>query len=179
MFQFIETPVHEVFEITMPHFEDNRGAFTKVFQDGIWRKDGIDFKMKESYYSLSEKDVIRGVHFQLPPFQHHKIVYCPQGALLDVVLDLRKESPSYGQHFSTILSSGNHRGLFIPEGCAHGFKSLERKTLTVYLVSSEYRQEADTGILWNSFGMDWACPHPVVSDRDKSFPPFSAFDSPF
>lgn len=179
MFDFNKTPICNVFELTFPSFKDDRGVFTKVFQDSFWQSQGINFQLKESYFSLSAKDVIRGMHFQLPPFQHHKIVYCPQGSILDVAVDLRKDFPSYGHFFSTVLSAENHKGLFIPEGCAHGFKSLEDNSLTAYLVSSEYRKEADTGILWNSFGMEWACEKPIISERDKSFSAFQDFDSPF
>lgn len=179
MFEFIKTPIDKVFELTLPCFEDDRGSFTKVFQDSTCRNSGIDFKIKESYYSLSKKDVIRGMHFQLPPFQHHKIVFCPQGSILDVVVDLRKTSATYGQYFSAILSAANHKGLFLPEGCAHGFKSLAEDTLTIYLVSSEYQEDADAGILWNSFGLDWECSDPVISERDQFFQPLSDFHTPF
>lgn len=179
MFKISETTIHQVFEIEMPCFKDLRGSFTKIFQDSIFLKAGISFSLKESYFSVSEKEVIRGMHFQLPPHQHHKIVFCPHGKVQDVAVDLRKKSPTFGQFYSTFLSAGNHKALFIPEGCAHGFKSIEDKSMTFYFVSSEYNQEADSGILWNSFGMDWQCEKPLLSERDRSFPPFSAFESPF
>lgn len=179
MFNFNKTSLDNVFEITFPSFKDERGGFTKVFQDSLWKNEGIDFCLKESYFSLSAKDVIRGMHFQLPPYQHQKIVYCPQGSILDVAVDLRKNSSNFGRYFSTILSAENHKGLYIPEGFAHGFKSLENDSITVYLVSSEYKKESDTGILWNSFGMEWDCSQPILSERDKSFPALSDFENPF
>lgn len=179
MFDFIKSPIAGVYEIILPCHEDMRGAFSKVFQDSIFQTQGIDFKLRESYFSRSAKDVIRGMHFQLPPYQHHKVVYCPHGAIMDVALDLRRQSPTYGQFFSAELSEHNHKALFIPEGCAHGFKSLTDDAMTVYLVSSEYQRDADTGLLWNSFGMDWQCTHPITSERDCSFQTFDTFKSPF
>src|ERR1700753_1370829 len=110
--------------LTLPSSADNRGAFVKTFHDTLLKNAGIDFTLRESYFSLSKKDVIRGMHFQLPPHQHSKIVFCPQGAILDVIVDLRKDSATYGHHCATELSGENHKAYFIPEGFAHGFKSL-------------------------------------------------------
>lgn len=179
MFQFTETPIDKVFEIKMPRFEDNRGSFIKVFEKSILLEKSIDFRLEESYFSISAKNVIRGMHFQTPPHQHHKIVFCPRGAVMDVVVDLRKSSPTFRNYFCTKLSAENHNGLFIPEGCAHGFKSLEDDSMTVYFVSSEYHKESDSGILWDSFGMEWECVHPIMSKRDQAFLSLKEFDSPF
>ena len=179
MFDFIKSPIAGVFEIILPCHEDARGSFSKVFHHTTFQEQGIDFHLQESYFSRSAKDVIRGMHFQLPPYQHHKVVYCPHGAIMDVALDLRRQSPTYGQFFSAELSAENPKALFIPEGCAHGFKSLTEDAMTVYLVSSEYQRDADTGLLWNSFGLDWQCAHPVLSGRDRSFQAFDDFESPF
>ncbi|HET8573391.1 MAG TPA: dTDP-4-dehydrorhamnose 3,5-epimerase family protein [Edaphocola sp.] len=179
MFDFIKTPIDGVWEIILPYHEDVRGGFSKVFHNALFQGKGIDFILRESYFSRSAKDVIRGMHFQLPPYQHHKIVYCPHGAIMDVALDLRRQSPSYGRFFNTELSAENHKALFIPEGCAHGFRSLSDQAMTVYLVSSEYQPEADTGLLWNSFGLDWQCSAPILSDRDRSFQAFGTVEPPF
>lgn len=179
MFDFIKTPIDDVWEIVLPCHEDARGGFSKAFHNTSFREHGIDFRLRESYFSCSVKDVIRGMHFQLPPYQHHKLVYCPHGVIMDVALDLRRQSSTYGQFFSTELSAVNHRALFIPEGCAHGFKSLSDDAMTVYLVSSEYQRDADTGLLWNSFGLDWQCANPILSDRDRSFQAYDIFESPF
>lgn len=179
MLAFNPTNLDQVFEIQLAFSEDNRGSFSKIFQKSIFLETGIDFKLEESYFSVSAKNVIRGMHFQLPPHQHQKIVFCPQGAILDVALDLRRQSPTYGKYYQTILSAENHRALVIPVGCAHGFKSLEDGSITAYFVSSEYCKEADTGILWNSFGLDWHCPNPMMSTRDQTFLPLTDFSSPF
>ena len=165
--------------IELPAFKDDRGLFVKTFQDSVFQKSGIRFELKESYFSISHKDVIRGMHFQLPPHQHSKIVFCPKGAILDVLVDLRKGSPSYGQFCTEVLSEENHRALFIPEGFAHGFKSLTDGALTYYFVSSEYHKESDTGIRWDSFGFDWDCLKPVISQRDKGFVGLDVFETPF
>ncbi len=119
------------------------------------------------------------MHFQLPPHQHSKIVFCPHGAILDVIVDLRRDSPTYGQHFAEELSAANHKAYFIPEGCAHGFKALTEDAMTYYLVSSEYNKDADTGIAYNSFGFDWGVASPIISERDKTFPALGAWESPF
>jgi len=165
--------------ITMPAFYDARGSFVKTFHDTTLKNSGIDFNLRESYFSLSNKDVIRGMHFQLPPHHHAKIVFCPQGAILDVIVDLRKNSATFGEYFAHELSAENHKAYYIPEGFAHGFKSLTDDAITYYLVSSEYSQQYDTGILYNSIGFDWQVKGPVISERDLSFLTLNGFDSPF
>lgn len=165
--------------LDIPFFEDQRGAFGKVFNDAAFRKNGIEFVVKESYFSVSQKDVIRGMHFHLPPYQHAKIVFCPFGAILDVVVDLRASSPDYGRCFSGILSAENHKSFYIPEGFAHGFKSLSDGSITAYLVSGEYEAASDTGIAFDSIGFDWACTQPSLSERDQHFPALRDFKTPF
>ncbi len=165
--------------IDMPAYADERGSFVKTFNDAHFLQLGIPFELKESYYSLSAKDVIRGMHFQLPPHHHSKIVFCPLGAILDVAIDLRKSSPHYGRCYPQLLTATNHKAYYIPEGFAHGFKSLENQTLTYYLVSSGYHRAADTGIAFDSIGFDWDCTQPIMSARDKAFIDFKDFESPF
>lgn len=174
------TPILDgAYIIDLPAFFDNRGSFVKTFHETTLAEQGIQFDLKESYFSVSEKDVIRGMHFQTPPHQHAKIVFCPQGAILDVIVDLRLGSPSYGQHYAQELSAENSKAYYIPEGFAHGFKSLTPGAITYYLVSSEYSKEHDTGILYNSFGFDWGLDNPIISERDLSFMTFEQFKSPF
>lgn len=165
--------------LTLPSSCDTRGTFVKAFHETNFKKLGIDFTLRESYFSFSKKDVIRGMHFQLPPKQHSKIVFCPQGAILDVILDLRKGSPTYKQYFVHELSEDNHLACYIPEGFAHGFKSLTEGAMTYYLVSSEYSQPHDTGIRYDSIGFDWGIENPVISVRDLSFVKMEEFESPF
>jgi dTDP-4-dehydrorhamnose 3,5-epimerase len=179
MFQFETTPLPNALQITFPTFEDRRGLFTKTFQDSLFQQAGINFQLKESYFSVSARDVIRGMHFQVPPHDHAKIVFCPQGAILDVLLDMRRSSPTFGKFFSAILSAQNHKALYIPSGFAHGFQSLEDNTITYYLVSSEHHGESDTGVLYNSFGMSWSVDTPIVSPRDLGFKTLAEWESPF
>lgn len=177
--EFIPLPLEGAMLITLPHAKDERGFFTKSFHDTSLKAAGINFELKESYFSLSKKDVIRGMHFQTPPHQHSKIVFCPQGAILDVIIDLRKNSSTYGQYYAYELSAENHRAYYIPEGFAHGFKALTNDAITYYLVSSEYSREHDTGILYDSFGFDWQTEKPIISARDLSFEKFANFRTPF
>lgn len=165
--------------ITLPSSQDARGVFVKTFHDTNLKASGIDFVLKESYFSLSKKDVIRGMHFQTPPHQHSKIVFCPQGAILDVIVDLRKDSPTFMQHYATELSAENHKAYYIPEGFAHGFKSLTDDAITYYLVSSEYSQPNDTGVRYDSIGFDWGVQEPIISARDLSFIAMREFESVF
>jgi dTDP-4-dehydrorhamnose 3,5-epimerase/CDP-3, 6-dideoxy-D-glycero-D-glycero-4-hexulose-5-epimerase len=165
--------------IDLPAFADNRGLFVKTFNDSLFRKMDIPFTVLESYFSVSAQDVIRGMHFQLPPHHHAKIVFCPKGSILDVALDLRRDSDTYGQCFSQVLSAENHKAFYIPEGFAHGFKALSPDALTYYLVSSEYNQAHDTGIAYDSIGFDWDVASPVLSDRDRGFVRLEDFNSPF
>ena len=179
MFTFESLPLSGAALITLPAFNDARGSFIKTFQDSFFKQSAIDFELKESYFSVSHKEVIRGMHFQLPPHHHAKVVFCPHGSILDVLVDLRRQSPTYGQYFATELSAANHKAFYIPAGFAHGFKTLEDHTITYYLVSSEHSKEQDAGILYNSFGMDWQLNDPIISERDLAFPSLADFDSPF
>jgi dTDP-4-dehydrorhamnose 3,5-epimerase len=163
------TEIEGVYIITNFNAKDERGLFVKTFNKNSFNKNNLDFEIRESYYSVSNKDVIRGMHFQLKPNEHEKLVYVPKGSILDVVLDLRKKSKTYKQHISMNLSSSNKKSIFIPKGLAHGFKSLEDNTITNYCVSTEYNSSADTGIRFNSFGFNWQNENPIISERDNSF----------
>ncbi len=165
--------------LTLPFSHDNRGTFVKTFHESSLLEHDIEFTLRESYFSFSKKDVIRGMHFQLPPFQHSKIVFCPQGAILDVIVDLRKNSPTYRQYFAQELSAESNKAYYIPEGFAHGFKSLTDNAITYYLVSSEYNSKQDTGVRYNSIGFDWGVKDPIISQRDLSFAGLNEFESPF
>tara|TARA_X000000950_G_scaffold14462_1_gene15654 strand:- start:28172 stop:28708 length:537 start_codon:yes stop_codon:yes gene_type:complete len=158
---------------------DLRGSFIKTFNNEFFNKNKINFLTKESYYSISKKDVIRGMHFQTPPYDHEKLIYVPQGEIIDVILDLRKKSPTYKKFISVNLSSQNNKSIFIPRGLAHGFKSLENNTITVYNVSSEYNAHSDCGIKFSSFGYDWKTDNPIISKRDSLFKSLKEFNSPF
>lgn len=173
--KFIKTELEGVYIIENKIFEDERGKFLKTFNKNIFLENGIDVEFRESYYSISKKDVIRGMHFQIPPKDHEKLVYVANGKVLDVILDLRKDSESFGKSISIELTSENGRLIFIPKGLAHGFKSLEDDTMMVYNVSTEYEDECDFGISWDSFNFDWKVNKAIISERDKNFENFAEF----
>jgi dTDP-4-dehydrorhamnose 3,5-epimerase len=167
------------FLIESPKFSDVRGSFVKTYHESVFKDLGIDMKIAEEFYSFSKKDVIRGMHFQLPPSDHDKFVYCANGAVLDVFLDIRKESATFGQYLAIELSSENARSLFLPSGIAHGFLSLADNSLMVYKTSTVHNPIKDAGISWNSFGFEWPVDTPIISDRDLKHIPFSDFNTPF
>ena len=160
-------------------YRDERGNFVKIFHRDTFTKHGKDSFFEESFYSTSKKGVLRGMHFQIPPKHHSKIVYNSHGASLNVILDLRKGSPTYGEHVSVKLSALDHKMIYIPAGFAHGFLALKDGTRTVYLQSTMHSPEHDRGIRADSFGMKWKVKKPIMSKRDASFPKFADFDSPF
>jgi dTDP-4-dehydrorhamnose 3,5-epimerase/CDP-3, 6-dideoxy-D-glycero-D-glycero-4-hexulose-5-epimerase len=151
------------------HATDDRGVFCKTVNKLAFQESHINFEIRESFYSVSHANVLRGMHFQLPPCDHDKLVYVPSGHILDVVVDLRKLSNTYKQSFSIELSSKNKKSLFIPRGFAHGFKSLKDDTITVYCVSSEYNASFDAGIHYDSLDYDWKSNELIMSDRDSNF----------
>ncbi len=173
--KLIETKLDGVYIIENFFAGDNRGSFTKTFNEDLFKENGLCINYKESYFSVSEKDVIRGMHFQTPPYDGHKLVYVTRGSVVDVVLDLRKDSKTFGQSVAVELSAENHRSIYIPKGLAHGFKSLEDHTTLVYNVSEVYNRECDCGILYNSFDFDWNLNSPIMSERDCNFETFEAF----
>jgi dTDP-4-dehydrorhamnose 3,5-epimerase len=158
--------------------KDNRGIFVKAFHQEKLNEIGFKEHFRESYYSKSIKDVIRGMHFQVPPHDHEKLIYVTQGTIMDVVLDLRLNSPTFGKVFSIELNEFG-QSLFIPKGCAHGFLTLSGAATVVYNVSTIYNVDADKGVLWNSFGFDWPVANPIISIRDQSFPCFDVLQSYF
>jgi dTDP-4-dehydrorhamnose 3,5-epimerase len=168
-----------LYEINPTIIKDSRGYFIKTFHHNSFTEMGLNTEWKEEYFSSSIKNVIRGLHFQTPPYEHIKLVTCISGAVLDVVVDLRKESKTFKSVFSTELNASNSKQLYIPKGCAHGFLALENNTIMHYKVSSEYNQSKDMGILWNSIDFNWKVNNPILSERDKSHPSIFDYSSPF
>ncbi|MBN1469621.1 MAG: dTDP-4-dehydrorhamnose 3,5-epimerase family protein [Fusobacteriaceae bacterium] len=173
--KIIATEIIGVYIVENFHAKDNRGSFTKTFHRNFFNDNNLCCEFSESYFSINNKNVIRGMHFQLPPYDHEKLVYVPKGKILDVVLDLRKNSKTYGKAISVELSSENFQSIYIPKGCAHGFKSLEDDTITVYNVATVYNQENDFGLHYNSFGFDWEIEKVIISERDSNFISFNQF----
>lgn len=158
---------------------DLRGSFQKSFNKDGYEAAGLKMEIRESYFSVSNKDVIRGMHFQTPPVDHNKIISLISGSVVDVFIDLRKGSKTFSKVGSVRLSGFDGKTVYLPSGVAHGFLSLEDNTVVSYGVSSEYSPENDAGILWSSIDFEWPVAHPIVSERDKSFHSLVEFDSPF
>ena len=173
------TPLDGCFELRPLTHQDKRGSFTKIFHTNDFKDMKLNTNWVEEYFTLSKKNVLRGMHLQLPPSDHFKMVYCLEGEVLDVVLDLRSSSATYGKSYSLNLSSENKIGLYIPKGVAHGFLSLTRNSLLTYKVSSVYSQEHDSGISWKSFGFNWPIDDPIISLRDQKLEKLENFHTPF
>jgi len=154
--------------------EDRRGMFVKTFHAGAFAELGLAVDFRESYYSVSHRDVIRGMHFQRPPHDHDKLVYVTQGEIIDVVVDLRAGSSTYRQHVALPLVA-HRQAVYIPRGCAHGFLTLSDTATVVYAVTSVYAPAADAGIRWDSIGYEWPVSAPIVSDRDAAFSSLADF----
>lgn len=179
MFTFRPTALSGCYEVIPRVIDDMRGRFVKVFHAGAYAEQGLETHFVEQYYSRSRRGVIRGLHFQLPPRDHAKLVYCTDGAVRDVVVDLRKGSPSYGRHITLELNAETAHAVYIPRGMAHGFCCLSDEATLVYQVSSVHSPEHDSGIRWDSLDIEWPTANPVLSERDRSLPAFADFDSPF
>ena len=151
----------------------------KPFHEGQLAALGISFELKEEFFSTSASNVIRGFHFQKPPHAHAKLIYCISGRVLDVVMDIRNQSPTYGHTVGIELSAENHHVVYIPVGFAHAFASLEDGSCLVYKTDAVHAPDADSGILWSSVDFDWPFREPITSVRDQAFPALEAFTSPF
>ncbi len=163
------TNLDRVFEIGNKKFQDHRGLFVKTYHFDEFEKNGLQTDFRESFYSVSKKNVLRGMHFQKPPHDHAKLVYVIDGEILDVAVDIRKNSSTFGKYFSTILSAENSKSLYVGRGFAHGFLVLSNNATVVYQTSNIHVPESDKGVRWDSFGFDWGIKKPIISDRDASF----------
>lgn len=179
MFKLHETGISGCIELDCPLFRDERGSFVKTFRLDLFSELGLPTHFAEEYYSMSRKDVLRGLHFQSPPMEHEKLVYCLSGTVLDVVVDIRIDSPTFGEHRMIELSSEKGNMIYMPRGIAHGFLVTSDHAVMQYKVTSVYSAAHDAGILWNSVGIKWPVSNPILSARDISFPAFKDFYSPF
>jgi dTDP-4-dehydrorhamnose 3,5-epimerase len=177
--RFLKTPIPGCTAIWFDTYKDKRGEFTKTFHEPTFRREGLDCDFRESFVTTSGPNVLRGMHVQLPPADHAKLVYCLVGRVQDVVLDIRVGSPQYGHHWATSLSGESPTGLYIPQGVAHGFFVESAPAVIVYHVTSAYSPDLDGGVAWNSFGAKWPCTAPTLSEKDASLPNLAEFSSPF
>jgi dTDP-4-dehydrorhamnose 3,5-epimerase len=177
--EIAQTPIEGCLEILPAVVADARGAFVKVFQKDAFDALGLCSEWREQYYSVSRNRVLRGLHFQLPPHDHAKLVYCTDGEVLDVAVDLRADSPTFGRHATIRLSASRGNMVYLDRGLAHGFYTASENATLVYNVSSVYAPEHDVGIRWDSAGIPWPDESPIVSERESTHPAFSEFKSPF
>lgn len=163
-------------------FRDERGFFVETFQEKRYQEAlGTSVRFVQDNFSVSKKGVLRGLHYQAPPMGQAKLVQVLRGKALDVVVDIRNGSPTYGQHMAVELSGENHRQLFIPEGFAHGFVALEDDTLFQYKCTNVYSKERERSILWNdpALGIDWGVENPIVSEKDQKHPLFADLEKDY
>lgn len=169
--EFQELELKGVIKFTGFFAADNRGTFFKNFS-AAWKESIFkNFQPQESFYSFSHHNVIRGLHFQAPPHDHEKIVSPLSGRIMDVVVDLRQSSSTFGKAIGVDLNSSKGEGIYIPSGFAHGFLTTDPNgALVSYLLTTPHAPLSDKGILWSSIDFDWAVESPILSDRDKEFP---------
>lgn len=174
-----ELEIPGVFLVHLRFAADQRGHFAKNYMKSFFDDHGLVSSFVESYHSSSQSNVIRGMHFQTPPDDHAKLVTPVMGAVLDVVLDIRRGSPTYGKAVSRKLSGDEPAAMYVPSGFAHGFAALEAPAILQYSVSSEHSPENDAGIAFDSFDFHWPIDRPILSERDRALPSLNKFDSPF
>ena len=177
--EIVELDIGGCFLIKPRILNDDRGYFVKTMNKEVFDKYGLDSNFTEEYYSLSKKNVLRGLHFQKPPADHTKLVYCIEGEVLDAFVDLRKESPTFMNHQTLLLDSETKYVLYLSPGIAHGFYTLSDEAVMVYKTSTCYDPERDDGVLWNSCGIDWGVKKPIVSLRDELFQKLDDYRTPF
>lgn len=178
----VEIEYPEIPGVKIVKFEvhsDKRGETFKPFSSEILEGIGVKFQVKEIFYSSSSKNVLRGMHFQFPPYEQAKIVHVMKGRIVDVILDLRVDSPTYGRYISLELEGGDGKLLYIPKGLAHGFASLVDGSIVLYLFDQPYSAQHESGIRYDSFGYEWKMENPVLSSRDLNLVEFYKFNSPF
>lgn len=170
-----DTAIPDVKIVTPKTHGDARGFFSEVHKDADWRVAGLDFTFVQDNHSFSaQAGVLRGLHFQIEPAAQAKLVRVARGRILDVAVDIRRSSPTYGRHVAVELSRENWRQLLVPQGFAHGFLTLEPDTDVLYKTSAPYSAAHDFGLAWDDPGLaiDWPLPPggPILSDRDRKWP---------
>ena len=176
--QVLETDIADVKLLKPVRHVDSRGFFSEVFKESGLRKHGIDIHFVQDNHSLSaSKGVVRGLHFQIAPFAQAKLLRVTTGSIFDVAVDIRWGSPSFGRHVAAVLSAADWNQMFIPEGFAHGYCTLEPNTEVLYKVSAYYSPEHDRGLLWNdpALGIAWpvSADHQLMSAKDRTHPVLS------
>lgn len=162
-------------------FYDERGYFYESYNADAFKNAGIPDVFVQDNQSLSQKGALRGLHFQAPPYAQGKLVRVIKGAVYDVIVDVRKDSPTYGKHYGIELTEENFTMFWVPPGFAHGFVTLKDNTIFTYKCTNVYNKASEGGLLWSdpALGIDWNIESPIVSDKDKVLPNFENLVSPF
>lgn len=176
-----DTPIKGLMIIKPNVFDDNRGYFYESWNKELFQILGNDIDFVQDNQSLSQKDVLRGLHFQKPPYEQGKLVHVIKGSVMDISLDIRKNSPTYGHHFSVILSDENKKLLWVPPGFAHGFVALESDTIFTYKCTNFYNKDAEGTLLWNDsdLNINWGVEDPIISEKDAKAESFRNFTTKF
>ncbi|WP_069133429.1 dTDP-4-dehydrorhamnose 3,5-epimerase [Rhodohalobacter halophilus] len=176
--KFEETPLSNVWLIKPKRFKDNRGEFLETFRIELFKQHDLEFEFVQDNISVSKKGTIRGLHYQLPPASQAKLVVVPAGKILDVAVDMRPNSPTFMEHFSTVLSSENRNMMFIPTGYAHGFSVLSDEATVYYKCNNYYNKELERGVRWDDpeLNIDWKVQSPILSEKDLELPLLKEMD---
>ncbi|HXG47284.1 MAG TPA: dTDP-4-dehydrorhamnose 3,5-epimerase [Methylomirabilota bacterium] len=173
---FTPTPLAGAFVLDLERREDERGFFARTFCAEEFRAHGLNPRVAQCSVSFNRRrGTLRGLHWQAPPHAEAKLVRCVQGAIYDVIVDLRPGSPTFRRHFALELAAATGRALYVPEGFAHGFQTLAEDTAVFYQMSEFYHPESGRGARWNdpAFGIDWPLANPIVNERDRAYPDFA------
>jgi dTDP-4-dehydrorhamnose 3,5-epimerase len=179
MMRFSETEIPGCYEVHFVAHRDARGTFVKAVHATAFAAQGLRSDFRESFYSVSGENVLRGMHVQLPPADQAKLVYCVAGSATDVSLDVRRGSPTFGRFTVVELSAETGNGMYLPSGIAHGFHVRRAPVVMMYHVTSEHAPSLDAGIRWDSFGAPWQTRSPLLSARDSALPRMEDFQTPF
>jgi dTDP-4-dehydrorhamnose 3,5-epimerase len=173
---FTETKLGGAYLIDLDKHEDERGFFARSWCQDEFEKHGLNPRMVQCNISFNEKlGTLRGLHYQSLPHQEAKLVRCTMGALYDVIVDLRSDSPTFKKWLSVELTAQNRRALYVPEGCAHGFQTLVDNTEVFYQMSEFFHPECARGVRWDdpAFGIAWPISNPIISKKDEEFVPIT------
>jgi len=179
--EIIETKIKGLLIIKPKVFADDRGYFFESYNEIVFKNNGVDVKFLQDNQSLSNAGVLRGLHFQAPPFEQGKLVRVITGAVLDVAVDIRKDSPTYGENITIELTEENKTMFYIPPGFAHGFATLRDNTIFSYKCTNVYNKASEGTIQWNDkdLNIKWNMTNPILSDKDLNGVTFKDFKSPF
>jgi dTDP-4-dehydrorhamnose 3,5-epimerase len=172
---FSETNLPGSFVIELEHVRDERGFFARTWCEKEFRDHGLNPSLRQASISFNlKRGTLRGMHYQVGDFEEAKLIRCLSGAIFDVIIDLRRNSSTFAKHFSVVLSAKDPRMLYIPEGCAHGFQTLDDNTEISYQISQFYSPDHSRGVRWNdpAFAINWPLADPILSIRDQNFPDF-------